>query len=432
MGKDITEVQSVEAKTKPAQNWVEIGLFSVLGLVLAGGLVFAGYKLGQRQTPPKISQPTLVPTKTAVPTLDPTADWETYTSKKYGFLIKYPPVWRTENFVDRTGHETVYFKYGSYRINVGFFKNEEVQRPFKEWTESYLRLYDKWQFGEMTPKTIDNHNALEIETLPSSHLQGTFVFIETRSGIASFFTTSTSREDGAFRVFNLMLSTFEFLPPKSLRTTPAPTPFPTTFSLPDVSSLKPNNLSLKEYLFVDLENDGQKELILHGTDKDNVRLGQVGQAEMPLVLVYKYNLETSSWKLRAKIDATDFPNTVNYITVEKLETLKLGDLAQAVIGVYSESSSRVNHAFFAITSTLGDIKKFIFPIDEYKVRAGARWPHTVEILANGKIQTREGIYKPQDANCCPSGGSVITTYKIDPARGIIIQDVVKSPKNLAF
>lgn len=86
---------------------LKIGLFSLLGLVLAGGLVFAGCKLRQRQvqpiptvtptpapkfTPmPKISPtPVITATPGPTPTPDPTANWKTYTNTKYGFSIKYP------------------------------------------------------------------------------------------------------------------------------------------------------------------------------------------------------------------------------------------------------------------------------------------------------------------------------------------------------
>lgn len=237
----ISETRSVDVSSEPTPSsegstklkgkpWLKIVLFSILGLVVAAGLVFVGYKFGQRQVQPT-AQPVLTltatPTLMATPTFeltpasDPTMDWKTYISKRYNFFIKYPNGWQKESFVDHTGHETVYFKredephdpykYNPYNINVGFISNEEIQQPFKEWVENYLKLYDRWQFGEMTQKRINSHEALVVETPPLSSSKGSFVFIKTRSGVAKFFTVATSEESDAFRVFNLMLSTFKFL-----------------------------------------------------------------------------------------------------------------------------------------------------------------------------------------------------------------------------
>lgn len=209
----------------------------------------------------------------------------------------------------------------------------------------------------------------------------------------------------------------------------APTPSQTV----DISPLKLSNLTLINPFFVDLDGDGQKELVLSGTDKNNIRLGQAGQAEMPLILVYKYNPQSIVWELKTRIDTSDFPGTVNYVTVSELKTIELEGSGKAIIGTYFQSSSKVNLAFFAITGALGDIRKFAFPSDEYKARTGGRWPQTVEVLTNGKLQTTEGVYKPQDPNCCPSGGSIIVTYEIDPQEGILIQSVVvKNSENLIF
>lgn len=68
-------------------KWKILG--GVLGVLVVAGAIFGAYKLSQRQV-----QPTLLPTPTpiieATPTLDPTADWETYTNTEYEYSIKYP------------------------------------------------------------------------------------------------------------------------------------------------------------------------------------------------------------------------------------------------------------------------------------------------------------------------------------------------------
>jgi len=82
------EIGPVEEK--PTKPWLKIILFSILGVVLAVGLVFAGYKFGQIKQVQPGPQPTPTPGLVATPTPDPTANWKTYTNTKYGYSIKYP------------------------------------------------------------------------------------------------------------------------------------------------------------------------------------------------------------------------------------------------------------------------------------------------------------------------------------------------------
>lgn len=93
-----------------SNKWLKIVLLGVVGLALVGGLVYAGFKVGQREAEIKVSQPTststfsvtLTPIPKISPTLvatsspeltltpDQTADWKTYTNTIYGYEIKYP------------------------------------------------------------------------------------------------------------------------------------------------------------------------------------------------------------------------------------------------------------------------------------------------------------------------------------------------------
>jgi len=75
-------------KIQAQKKKILIGLGSFLGVLILTSVVFGVYKLGQRETPPT-PQPTPTP-EVATPTPDPTADWETYTNTKYGYSIKYP------------------------------------------------------------------------------------------------------------------------------------------------------------------------------------------------------------------------------------------------------------------------------------------------------------------------------------------------------
>jgi len=80
-------------KLKPHKLKILIGILGVLILV---GAVFGIYKYAQRQIP---LEPTEEPTlEVATPTPDPTADWETYTNTKYGFSIRYPKNYTSQEY----------------------------------------------------------------------------------------------------------------------------------------------------------------------------------------------------------------------------------------------------------------------------------------------------------------------------------------------
>jgi len=87
----LTEIQNRSAKPR-----LKTVLFSLLGLALAGGLVFAGTQISKSSRLPLKSQNlTPTPILIASPTPDPTADWKTYTNEEYGYSVKYP----TDNYV---------------------------------------------------------------------------------------------------------------------------------------------------------------------------------------------------------------------------------------------------------------------------------------------------------------------------------------------
>jgi len=113
MEEKIVQNQQVEFQSQPPRAWFRIALFLALGVVLVGGLVFAGAQIGKRQTrsqlpayptlvpravatltPPAVVIPTEIPLATSTPitilTPDPAANWKTYTNTKYGYSVKYP------------------------------------------------------------------------------------------------------------------------------------------------------------------------------------------------------------------------------------------------------------------------------------------------------------------------------------------------------
>ena len=74
-----------------------IGGFIVILLILGGSYFF----LGSKETTPSESIPTTSQTPpTTVPTVDPTANWKTYTTEDVGFSLKYPINWFYEENPD--------------------------------------------------------------------------------------------------------------------------------------------------------------------------------------------------------------------------------------------------------------------------------------------------------------------------------------------
>jgi len=69
-----------QIKNEEKSPRLKIVLFLILGLGIFAGLVFAGYKLGQKQV--SSPQPT--------PTSNPAVNWKTYKNLKYGFELIYP------------------------------------------------------------------------------------------------------------------------------------------------------------------------------------------------------------------------------------------------------------------------------------------------------------------------------------------------------
>lgn len=119
MEENISETQSVGILVQPTpphesvkrKPWLKIIFFSVLALIFAGGLVFAGYWYGKNSNlktqksklqlktqnltptlPPVVSSPTTIPPEATLPA-DEAAGWKSYTSPDRTYSFKYPSDW---------------------------------------------------------------------------------------------------------------------------------------------------------------------------------------------------------------------------------------------------------------------------------------------------------------------------------------------------
>ena len=222
-----SEVQ-VPVKSKP---WLKPLLFSILGIVLAAGLVFAGYKFGQRSIYPEpVEGPTPTPIVEATPTPDPTAGWKTYIDTAYNYSIKYPSDWYhrptpTEGF----GGAATFANYNpeevtkevglpvpgdKIKVEIGVsIHGLKSGQTFKEWLDEKER-----EEGITQPETISYSKIIVGENIDATQKIAT-VFGGTRIQTIYFtrdskvyFISGSSSSLTAFKdTLNLMLSTFKFL-----------------------------------------------------------------------------------------------------------------------------------------------------------------------------------------------------------------------------
>jgi hypothetical protein len=80
-------------KFKLQKKKILIGLGVFLGVLILAGVVFGAYKYSQNQIPLEEPTPTPLPAEVSTEEGDPTADWQTYTNTEYGYSIKYPKDW---------------------------------------------------------------------------------------------------------------------------------------------------------------------------------------------------------------------------------------------------------------------------------------------------------------------------------------------------
>jgi len=246
----------VEIRTQPAKPWLKIILFLVLGLVLAGGLVWGGVQIGKKQTP-VVSQltptpreiptptpttvviPTQIPIATSTPmstpTSDPTANWKTYTNTKYGYSIKYPPETRVEEGPagGERLQEAIFMLFGpkappgpseftdGFGITLAVIKNPNNKNPAQFAQEYYQQaaedINNKILEGDISKCKVENvvkGNISGVRFTYCTQVPGTGIlnFSEwyVKNGVTSQINAVLQNEN-YLTIFNLMLSTFRFL-----------------------------------------------------------------------------------------------------------------------------------------------------------------------------------------------------------------------------
>ena len=208
-----------EKKEKP---WLKPLLFLILGIILAGSLVFGGYKLGQRSIYPELVEgPTPTPELVATPALDPTANWKTYTNTKYGYSIRYPKEWQSFEVKEgpEAGIRTDFAESESFSEREYWVWTKVNNNPdglsAKQWVDKLLLQYSDQQAviaGIKREKdSVADVEAERVTGLPAM-TEIVSVFIPKEKNIYEIVLQkgvgilSSENKD----TFNLMLSTFRF------------------------------------------------------------------------------------------------------------------------------------------------------------------------------------------------------------------------------
>ena len=188
---------------------------SSAGLVVLVIVAVAAFIFGRNSAmTPSVSQvlPTTIPI-TATPTLDVTANWKTYSSLKYGFLVKYPSDFSTQSTTDQLGGTTLlFFPPNTTNISITLGQLDKTpSQSFSDWVNSYMKLRDKQTFSIPTNLTVDSRPTIYLESSINSNgaLLKSYGYLiqKNDSAVIDIGTNSETTRS----TLDQILSTFKFL-----------------------------------------------------------------------------------------------------------------------------------------------------------------------------------------------------------------------------
>ncbi|MBM3282832.1 hypothetical protein FJY90_01135 [Candidatus Gottesmanbacteria bacterium] len=237
MEENISQDQIVGHQNQAKKPWFKIVLFTVLGLVLVGGLVFAVFRIGSQTSPKERACSTeakICPDGSAVgrtgpncefascPTQaakDETANWKTYKNTKYGYSIKYPDGWEYlevpnqtyQSMIDQTWFSDVGWPPPQTGARAPIIIDYSKENPEINYQPEY---YDNYKKENIT--VGDSLSAVKISGYNKEGLMNETIVILPVEGknykFLSFLPSFEQEENKNYNtVLNLMLSTFKFL-----------------------------------------------------------------------------------------------------------------------------------------------------------------------------------------------------------------------------
>ncbi|MBM3209669.1 hypothetical protein FJZ40_05290, partial [Candidatus Shapirobacteria bacterium] len=92
----------IVTEPKPVRSWLKIVLFVALGVILVGGLVFAGIQIGKiSNLKSQIAKPQLKTQNQEIPTLNPINSWKTFRIDTLNIEFKLPPQISNKNWEEK-------------------------------------------------------------------------------------------------------------------------------------------------------------------------------------------------------------------------------------------------------------------------------------------------------------------------------------------
>ncbi len=235
---------SVDIAPNPTKPWLKIALFSVLGLVLAGGLVFAGIQNGKisNLNPPageQISKSQLkiqnlkltrAPKATSAPTFPPEnisfsntiTNWITYTNSQFGYAVKYPPNFIKQEFGQKITVQFYTEPKVNFSITISVLKGvNPMNKTIEEWLDSYAGIYLEGQERDrvISKELVSVGGSTGVKTTidlsklnPLAKGFGISVALTKNASVYQFNALIPEGDKQNFQtIFDLMLSTFKFL-----------------------------------------------------------------------------------------------------------------------------------------------------------------------------------------------------------------------------
>lgn len=179
----------------------------------------AGYLFIVKQKPkgeePKIITQT-TPYPTPPPAGGPTANWKTYTNITYGFSIKYPATFATEDKSDQFPPFTVHF-LDEQRVTTGEGGSQTnpyfmvAAKPFEGSVMDYVNNSDNNRAFVGTKKIGSNEFVVARETFGRGGVPNEYL-LKVKGNIISFSPDLVESKDSInYKVFDQILSTFKFI-----------------------------------------------------------------------------------------------------------------------------------------------------------------------------------------------------------------------------
>jgi len=200
---------------------IVVGILIVLGLFVNAYLMFS-----KKETATKTSDSSIAVTPTL--TLDPTANWKTYTNVNIGFEIKYPPSLalievspkslilkdgQASPIINITETGNVQFDDGS--IGITAFQSKRVNQTLTDWIKYGDSGKPPIPGGNYLPTVINGKEAVILETIDEisekGKLMDKYVLIKNGKTILWFQTSKVVNSTEWIKTFDQILSTFKFL-----------------------------------------------------------------------------------------------------------------------------------------------------------------------------------------------------------------------------